>query len=209
MRDVFYAGGDWSGRPESDDLLVFCVAALGDLEAWNETCRDLRQRFGMAQEQEFHGHEMRPEQMLELLSAARRLDMRVGALLIDNAPVSGEVRTALQHAPLALALLRRLLPLCPLQKLWYDEEIKGKKAEQAFNTEVQRIQRMVHADTKISAKARRSHTSNLVQLADVIAYALAKQARRTLKHSLLEQYLRELRADERNLIIGPMRWEEV
>jgi len=62
-----YAGGDWSGRmADPDALLSFCIVALDDLEGWNEACRALREELGMAQGDEFHGHEMRPEQIFTL-----------------------------------------------------------------------------------------------------------------------------------------------
>lgn len=206
----FYAGGDWSGKPESiDDTFTFCVVALSDPEAWNMACAELRASpsFGMARDQEFHGHQMKPERIFRFLSAGHGLGMRVGALLIDKG-ATHQAKAELNHANVALALLRRFLPTCALQTFWYDEDIKGKKAEQEFETQVRRCNRLIYPSTQLKARSRNSRTSSLVQLADVAAYALSRQARKPLKHAALEQFLKDVRSDERNLIIGPAPWGE-
>ncbi len=51
-----YAGGDWSGDPHrADEPFIFCVAALSDVEALNESCEQLRAKLRMARGKEFHG----------------------------------------------------------------------------------------------------------------------------------------------------------
>ena len=55
---------------------------------------------------------------------------------------------------------------------------------------------------------RRSHTSLMIQLADVVAYVLSRQARGVRFDPPLESMLRKLRSDSRHLILGPLPWEE-
>ena len=190
-------------------VLVFCIAVLNDLEAWNVASSALRERFGMAQDEEFHGHEMNLKQVLELLEAAQAMGMRIGALLVHPPLDSPQARLPLNHHNIALSLLRQFLPLCALQKLWCDEDIKGKKAVQEFKTQVQRVNRAIYPNAKVDVRVRKSHTSSLIQLADVTAYALSREARNTLNHAALEEVLKKLRADQQNLIMGPVKWEDL
>ena len=109
------------------------------------------------------------------------------------------------YASLALMFLPHFLPICPLKALWYDEEIKGRKAEQEFETAVQRCNRALYPTGRLKLRSRKSHTSDLIQLADVFAYTLLRQTRGVLSYPPLERLLREIETDKTNLIIRA--WE--
>ena len=199
----FYAGADWSGKPdEVGDTFIFCVVALSDAEVWEETCLRVRQKLGMSQRQEFHGHIMKTDvRVLELLQAGYDMGMRVGAFISTvQAVTAGNL--FLTREGVALEVLEQFLPICPLQTFWFDKgDLKGKNAEKAFGTEVCRRNRAIHPDSTLEANCRKSNSSSLIQLADVMAYAFRTQARGKMKDLKLKSLLNAIGRDERNLII--------
>ncbi len=208
MPPRFSAGADWSGKPyETGDLFLFCVVALSDVAAWDETCGEIRRKLRMTQGQEFHGHKMKGDsQRLELLQAGQNAGMRVGVFISHNKNIEAETKAnkkvALTHQGVALDLLSRFLPLCPLQIFWFDEgDLKGKKAEKAFATQVCRLNRTFYPTLRLEARCRKAEDKNLIQLADVMAYSFRTQERGTLKNPQLKSLLKEIEEDERNLII--------
>ncbi len=196
-----HAGGDWSGDPNKlDEAFIFCVVALGDKEAWSDSCRQLRRKLRMPQNREFHGHEMKnPQQRLELLEMGRAAEMKVGALIVAKETRVLMTET-LGYQDIALELLNQFFPRYILRDLWCDNEIQGDK-QKAFETELKRCHRAINPQTRFDAKVRPSHTNDLIQLADGIAYALQAQARGTLKNLVLRQFLKDMAADEGNLLV--------
>ncbi len=185
-----YAGGDWSGKPDKrDEALIFCVVALSDKEAWTDSCRQLRHNLRMAQNAEFHGHEMKDDaHRLQLLQAGREAGMKIGALVLSKgARAEGNETPSYESA--ALELLNPFFARYALRDLWCDNEIQGKAAQKAFETELQRCHRAIHPNARFKARLRPSHTSDLIQLADVMAYALRTQSHGTLKDAPLERFL--------------------
>ena len=199
----FYAGADWSGKPyERNDLLIFCVIALSDAETWDVSCRQLRQRLRMPANQEFHARDMgKGSDKLELLQAAQEAGMRVGACIVDTGSENPEL-ASLTHESAAMEVLQQFLPVYPFQSFWYDKgDLKGEKAEKAFETEICRFNRTIYPSSPLETKCRRSNNSNLIQLADVMAYAFRTFERDTLKEPRLRSLLKAINKDERNLII--------
>ncbi len=199
--NLFSAGADWSGNPDApDEVFIFCLVALLDVEAWNAQCEELRVSLRMAQGSEFHGREMKDDgQRLQLLKAGRDAGMRVGALVVTGWENWGE--EPLSYEGVALELLRQFLPLCPLKAIWFDTEIQGKKAQTEFATAVGRCHRAIHPEVRLKARTRDSHSSRMIQLADVMAYGLRTQERGSLESPALQQFLREIAGDERNVIL--------
>ena len=211
------AGGDWSGTPDKPvgtaEIYSFCIAAFADLEALNTNCRISRLMLGMPLEEEFHGHQMSDEMIAAVLEMALALDVRFGILLINKAavPLTGKIALpppAKFAAQVALRLLSRLLPRVAIRDLWCDEDIKGKPAQRDFQTAVSRINREVGVADKIKTRLRDSRISHLIQIADVYAYAMTKQAQGSRLEPALENVLRKIRTAVQHLILGPVPWEE-
>ncbi len=219
-----YAGLDRSGTSDltgiarGHDPYVVCVAAIetkdGGQEALHTYFSEVRGTFGMAAAQEFHGHEMSEAMMSAVLETDAIGELRVGALLIDKAAtqrfrgIAALPRPPEVQAVAAQVLLERFLARCPLVGLWCDEDIKGKEKQQAFTSAVQRIHRTAWPGTQLKVRHKSSKSTDLIQLADVIAYGLANLARGTIKTSELRQRLVVIRDSTKNVIIGPVAWEE-
>lgn len=155
----------------------------------------------MPQNKEFHGHEMtNPEDRLELLRMGQAAGMKVGALIIskETRMLGGE---ALGHQSIALELLNQFFPKYVLKKLWCDDEFQSEAAKSVFESELKRCHRAIHPQTRFDARVCKSHQSDLIQLADGVAYALQSQARGTLKNPGLQQLLKDIAADKGNLIL--------
>lgn len=200
--DALYAGGDWSGEPnQPDEPFIFCVVTMGDAEAWNDSCRQLRKTLRWAQNREFHGYKMKDDvQRLQVLRMGRAAGMRVGALILTANTRALEKR-APSYQSIALELLDQFFSRAALRMLWCDTEIEEEIAQKAFETAVRHCHRAVHPDARFEARVRKSHTSSLIQLADVMAYALRTQAQNKVKDPSLRQFLKEIAADEKNLIL--------
>ncbi len=201
MLQTLVAGGDWSGQVDrADDVFIFCVVALPDVEAWNDSCRDLRHQLGMAQNKEFHAHSMKNDaQRLQVLNAGRELGMRVGALILSNR--AEELNGAPSYESIALELLGLFFPVCLLKTLWFDQEIQGRTREQKFQADVRRCFKAIFPNASLKATPRASHASNLIQLADVMAYAWRTQTRGTLEGAALNRFLKEMEVGTENVIV--------
>ncbi len=199
MPQHLYAGADWSGKADRpNEPFIFCVVALNDAEAWNQRCQELREQFRMAPEREFHGYLMKADaERLAMLQRARDLGMRIGAVIC----VETVRDNSLSYQSPALELLNPLFARGTLRTLWCDTEIQGKKARKAFETEVQRCHRAIHSQVRFEARVRDSHSSNLIQLADVMAYTLRTQAMGKVKSPALREFLKEIASDDANLIL--------
>ncbi|MDQ3813910.1 MAG: hypothetical protein M3347_08165 [Armatimonadota bacterium] len=209
------AGADWSGTPDKPmgaiDLFSFCVVAFENSDAVNEACHVTRPALGMAADEEFHGHDMSDAMNAAVLEMGMHLNLQIGILFVNKAaaPLEGRIilpPPAVFTAQIALRLLERFLPICPLRDLWCDEDLKG-QAAQEFVTAVRRLSRAHHPQSKLKTRLRDSRKSNLVQIADVANYTLTRQARGGKSEPVLENVLRKIRGDDRNLILGPMPWE--
>ncbi|RYZ87102.1 MAG: hypothetical protein EOP06_13275 [Proteobacteria bacterium] len=136
-------------------------------------------------------------QRLELLRVGQGLGMRFGATIVRSPRQQGE---NLSYETIALELLSQFLPMCALRSLWCDVEIQGDRAK-VFETEVKRCNREIYPGDHLKVRVRDSKTIHLIQLADVMAYALRTQARNALESPELVQFLKEIVADEKNLIL--------
>ena len=196
------AGGDWSGKPDRDDLLIFAVAAMENAEDWSEHCTIIRQQIGKPRDVEFHARDMSDAERFALLSAARNAGLVVGVLVLKKSEAPDENFAALfNYTTSAQELLGAFFSRYQLKRFWYDSEVNGRKAQQEFETGLYRFHRAIYPNTTLKASCRPSHTSDLVQLADCVAYAFRRQALNAIKYAPLRQLVKEIAADQRNLVI--------
>ncbi len=136
-------------------------------------------------------------QRLELVRARHALGMRFGALVISS---PRQPNQTLSYETIALELLHQFLPTCVLKSLWCDMEIQSQKAK-VFETQVKRCNRDIHPNERLKVRVRDSKTIHLIQMADVMAYALKTQMRNALESPEMAQFLKEIAAGENNLIL--------
>jgi len=214
------AGWDCSGTPDllsiekGQNPYVVAIVGVADANQLTAPLAALRQRFGMARDAEFHGHGMSEEMQAAVLQCGIDLGMVAGALLIDKAvtlqtyPIA-ELPSAVEfQVEAALHLLNRFCTLYALRELRCDEDIRGRDRQQAFITEVKRLHRALWEGTRLRVQFFPSQKSNLIQLADVVAYTLGCRERGTIHEPELRRLVRTLRENEANLIEGPKSWEK-
>jgi hypothetical protein len=156
----------------------------------------------MAQHAEFHARDMTEQDILILLTAARESGMVFGALVLEKIGVTNtEAPIAFDYASVAQELFRGFVLRYSVKRIWYDTEIQGRAAEKAFETEMCRINRAIYPNAPLKARCRPSNKSDLIQVADSVAYVVSRQTRGLLKHTPLQQLWAAIAADERNLII--------
>jgi hypothetical protein len=107
----------------------------------------------------------------------------------------------------ALALAEPFISRYLIAELLCDEDIRGKERQQGFITGIKRLQRSVWPEARIRVQFRPSNKSDLIQLADMVAYALGIQARGTLRSNGLRRLVDAIRTSETNLITGPEAWK--
>lgn len=216
---MLYAGLDWSGTPNlkgmdsRHDPYVVVVAGVEDVERFTQAMRGLRFGFGMKAEAEFHAHNMPEEHSVQVVEAAQEAGLAVGALLVDKA-LTRQTQDALAlpsppdlQALAALAVVEVFVRRYSLTELRFDEDIQGRKRQQEFVTAVKRIHRAVWPATRVKVQPLPSHKSDLIQLADVVAYLLGREARASLQTAQGVRLMQALREDARNTITKPKAWD--
>ena len=195
-------GGDWSGKADRDELLVFGFAASHDAESWSEQCAAIRHQLGMRQHAEFHAREMSEREILVYLQTAREVGIVMGAVVLKK-PLQADAESLANFncAVAAQNFFRAFLLRYRVKRFWYDTEIEGKAAEQAFETALSRINRELHPGTSFKARCRSSHQSDMVQIADSVAYIIRRHSAGTIKSATLRKLVEEILADERNVIL--------
>lgn len=211
------AGLDRSGTPDprernaSQELYVVCFAAVEvTLEELRVGFNALRQECGMALDQEFHGRSCPEWVQGRLLETARRMNLRVAASIYEKVPATqGQLvpgTAADFQADAALTLFANLVREHQISGLWCDEDIEGQERRKAFETAASRIHRLAWPSTRLKVRHKPSKNSDLIQLADIVAYGLSRLLRERVEGDALKQKLKALRNDPRNIIMGPMLW---
>ncbi len=199
---ILDAGGDWSGKADKDEILVFGFAGCEDAETWSKQCATIRHRLGMPQNAEFHARDMSEPEIQAYLQAARDAEIVMGAVILRKPQHPGaESPGDFTCAFAAQEFFRTFLLRYNIKRFWYDTEIEGRAAEQAFETELSRINRALRPDTSFKARCRRSDKSDLVQIADSVAYVLRRYSLGTLKSAPLRKLVGEILEDESNVIL--------
>jgi hypothetical protein len=214
-----HAGLDCSGTPDllgtgrGHNPYVVVIAAVVELEILTRLFEDSRRRFGMRQNAEFHGHSMSEQMLLAVLENAEETGLVVGALLVDKL-LTQQARPAFElpsgadfQIEAALALAETFFAHHSLFELRCDEDIRGER-QKKFITSLKRLHRAVWPDDHIKVQFRPSEKSDLIQLADVIAYGLGNQARQTVEDEELRRRLIRISGSEKNIIEGPKAWDK-
>ena len=146
------------------------------------------------------------EKLAAVLNAGLQLDFCVGALMIDKTTSRIIPRPKTAFVTLAAKrLLGRFTPLEELNRLWCDDEDLGKSEELRFKKDVARMAReRVNLSLKVIIYP--SQKSDLIQLADMTAYALSWDARKR-SEAAVKIALQAIRKNPRNIFIGPTGWE--
>lgn len=76
-----------------------------------------------------------------------------------------------------------------------------------FETAASRIHRLAWPSTRLKVRHKSSKNSDLIQLADIVAYGLSRLLRERVEDNALKQKLKALRDDARNIVTGPMLWD--
>ena len=204
---IFHAGLDWSGRASlasrQPDIFIACLVAIEDVDTLKSRFDALRlETFGES-DAELHGYKMRPERIAAALQIGIDLDAKIAALCIDKTvstragtlPPVGEL-----HGLSALRVWSDLLGQISVARLVYDTELEGKKRQKAFETEIKRCSAALYPARKLKVKPLPSHQSDLIQLADVVAYALSRELRGEKVEPEIRKLLREIK--RRNPAVG-------
>ncbi len=214
-----YAGMDASGTPDFDFIsagnnpYVISILAVENREALQSIHAEIRRRHRIGANTEFHGHTMLEKVLADLLAEVHALNGRFGILMIDKELTRHVVDTSSLPSDMEIAIQARLLLLekflthSPLALLDSDEDILGKLPQDAFKTEVKRLHRTLWPKTRLKMHVRDSKESELIQTADVSAYAFAHWARGSIKTQDLRDVVQRIREDNQNIVMGPMAWE--
>lgn len=205
-----HGGLDWSGttyRNSENPLYVPCVVAVYDAEKLSALFADLRRNFGMKQDEEFRGSKSSGEKLAAVLNVGLQLEFGVGVLLIDKTQSLVLPPTKADFVTLsAQRLLNRFMQCQHLHRLWCDDEDLGKAEERRFKSDIAQIARGCGVE-KIKTSIYPSHKSDLIQLADMTAYAFSWDARKRSEIAV-KIALQKICKNANNIIVGPMGWEE-
>ena len=205
-----FGGLDWSGTTDRNSeipLYVPCVVAVHDPEKLSELFAELRRKFGMRQNEEFRGSKATGEKLAAVLNIGLQLDFRVGALLIDKTAslVIPDTKAAFVTLS-ARRLLNHFMPRHALHRLWCDDEDLGKSEAHRFKNDLVRMARD-YGVQNLKVSIYPSHHSDLIQLADMTAYALSWNARKR-SEAEVQRALRAIQKNAGNIIMGPAKWED-
>ena len=218
-RVPLFAGLDRSGTPDLRDtnlahnLYVVCIAAVQDLDGFCAGLVSLRYRLGMPADAEFHGHRTFDRTQAAILRIALDAGLGANALLVDKALTRECYGSEVLPAPSMLQMesgirvVSRFAQRYPLAALWCDEDIKGRKAQKAFVTAIERAHRAVWPDLHVKVRHGPSNKSDMVQLSDVLAYAIGKLARHGRQQPELVRILERITSDSGNAVEGPQQWQ--
>ena len=185
------------------DIFIACFVGVEDVQLLETRFAALRfDTFG-ERDAELHGYRLRPERIAETLRIGIALEMKVAASCIDKVasvrngdlPPIGEL-----HARLALRVWDALLYQTPVARLVYDTELEGNARQKAFETAIKRRSAALHPAQKLKVKPLHSHKSSLIQLADVVAYALSRGMRGEKVEPEIRELMREIKS--RNPAVG-------
>ena len=212
-RMSFYAGGDWTATPSLNDKRPygFALVAVEDVETLADAFARIRHDVGFAARAELRGHDAPPQVQAAVLQVLAAQNARISVLLLDKTPLLAEPPThwlnaTLMHQQLAMATLQRTLPHYPLANLKCDEELRG-QAQKAFVTDVKRLHQSLWPGQRLKMKLLPSHTSVLVQAADIVAYNFSRFIRNAL-HDELHAQIQFLRTQKFNDFVKVKNWND-
>lgn len=197
-----FAGMDWSGTPdrkenfEGPDLYVACCVVVPNNEEANQFLDNLRKQRHKPFRYEFKGYHSEENELTELVEYV--LDVgRAHALFVDKSEIESRSGREIFHHPDYLTIatgryvLGKALEKSEISTVWCDEEL-SKEKQKRFNTTIQRDAKFLcRRSPKIRHDA--SHKSNMIQLADIVAYVLQRDALGKVRLDSLKRAVRELK----------------
>ena len=211
MTPTFHAGLDWSGKPELSarpDTFIACFVAVSDPDELRLRFNALRQEARGGAVDELHGHKMTPPYLAVALSIGLELEMSVGALCIDkrlSAQTGKWTQEKTLYEATALKLWPDFLERTPVAHLVHDADIEGKARPKAFATDLKRLTQPLGMHG-LKVKPLPSQKSDLIQLADVVAYTLSRQINKQKVEAEILELWEEIRGAKRNVVRGPEIW---
>ena len=211
---IVFGGLDWGGTPDAKGTAYYIpvlITVSGDLEDLQDRFERARPGFQMKTGQEFHGHDVSEKMLTAVLNIAASMNLRVSAVIYDKvatlqSPEAKGLPAAKDFpAQAALSVLEPFLAQQQVAKIWYDEDIKGKARQKTFHTAVQRLHRQHHPNTNLEIRPKPSEGSELIQIADIVAYSLSIMARGMIKTPELRRRMAAIRDEPRHRILGPKR----
>ncbi len=197
-----YAGIDWSGTPDirkgvqEPDLYVACCVVMPDIDEANRFLDELRKRRHQAFDYEFKGYHSTEESQKELIEYVLEVG-KASTVIVGKRAVESSVGVEIFAHPDKLAIatgrmiLKKALGESEIRTVWCDEEL-SKEKQKRFNT-------AIHKDAKSlcrkSPKIRHdaSHKSNMIQLADTVAYMIQRDALGRVKLDRLKRIVKKLK----------------
>ena len=205
---------DWSGTPDAPlndgslQLYLPCGIRFPSLDMVDEQCALWRTEFGLAGH-ELHGYKLRrrPEVFVRVIEFVLKY-AQVTAFLFDKLELRKELGCQVFDKPgqlvpaSGLLVCHRMLESGPLRQLWLDEDIAPSRRP-GFNTEIKRNARSLWPDHGIAHNFPKHHPSdkhNIIQLADMIAYVLQREAHGLSETAQLSHLIKALWRMEENYI---------
>jgi hypothetical protein len=213
---AFYAGVDWSGSPDAPEtggaleFYVPCGVRVASMDAINEQFTVWRDEFGFACNYEFHGYKLRRNPKV-LVEATRYVleNAQVVAYLFEKYRLVEDRGPQVFEKPIRLApatgllVCHKMLESGPLRQVILDEDIAASHRP-GFNTEVKRTARTRWPEQSLSKgfpKHQPSDKYNLIQLPDMIAYVLQREAHGLSETAELGRLVRALWNKKGNFIV--------
>jgi len=182
---------DWSGSPDAPEvggaleLYIPCVVRVVSMDIVNEQFREWREEFSLAADYEMHGYRLRRRSDILARVVENVLEnAQVVAYLFDKRALIKDLGSQVFDKPILLApatgllVCHRMLEKRPLRQILLDEGIAPIHRPK-FNTEVKRKARILWPEQGVSKSFPKHHPSdkhNIIQLADMIAYVLQREA---------------------------------
>ena len=196
-----YAGLDWSGAPfakekgVSRDFYVPCCVWMEDVEAVDAYFAAWRQELGRPITFEFHAYRCEADILLRAVEYVLANGL-VSAVVLDKEALTVDLGAQVFDHPRRLPpatgrlVLDRVLEVKPLRRIWCDEDVAN-DLRADFNTQIKRKAR-AHWPDSPDVKHYPSHKSSMIQLADLIAYVLQRDARGLSETAVLRQKASQL-----------------
>ena len=207
------AGGDYTGTPSLNNKSPygFALVAVANVELLEEAFTQIHQAGGLPARDELRGYDLPVKVQAEVLKVLCEQDARIAVLMLNKThllatPQAALPPAAIMHHQFGLVVLERVLRQYALSNLKCDEELRG-QAQKEFVTAVQRLSRVLWPDTRLKVKLLPSHTSVLVQAADVVAYNFSRFVRNALEDEL-QQCLLALQRQEHNIFLETREWND-
>ena len=207
------AAVDWSGSPDAPEaggaleLYIPCAVRVASVDRVNEQFRAWREAFGFAADYELHGYRLRRRSdILVTVVEYVRDNAQVVAYLFDKREMMRDLGSQVFDKPGLLApatgllVCHRMLEKGPLRQIFLDEDIAPRHRPE-FNTEIKRKARTLWPEQGIAKSFPKHHPSdkhNVIQLADMIAYLLQREAHGLSETAQLRRSVKALWQKEGN-----------